>query len=302
MHVSSRDFVGCSAVRFKQFAASAPSFIRTFFSSGSPCLERLFQPFCLVMASAAQQTFWCCVGSMSLFFELADYRFVRPWVYFSFIFALSFPICPTCQDHVLGWRNRRRTVTRGSADILAQDDCSACDFVTSKPAEPSCAFSGLTWIPPWSPCCRPCLYLCCGVLSLPPNACLSKVWRQRAVWQRHFVVQASAVFLRSTGKGIADMKTVIFLAAHQDSGVRNANWSRCWLPPSPKLNAAHYHHGAHAVVHASICSVVCWVCLQTLVSLRSDISEKSDSDTLPFRPRQCCCGAQAMALLLTWKR
>ena len=195
-----------------------------------------------------------------------------------------------------------RTVTRGSADILAQDDCSACDFVTSKPAEPSCAFSGLTWIPPWSPCCRPCLYLCCGVLSLPPNACLSKVWRQRAVWQRHFVVQASAVFLRSTGKGIADMKTVIFLAAHQDSGVRNANWSRCWLPPSPKLNAAHYHHGAHAVVHASICSVVCWVCLQTLVSLRSDISGKSDSDTLPFRPRQCCCGAQALALLLTWKR
>ena len=61
-----------------------------------------------------------------------------------------------------------------------------------------------------------------------------------------------------------------------------------------------YHHGAHAAVHASICAVVCWACLQTLVSVRSDVSEQSDSETLSFRPRQCFCGAWAR-VSLTWK-
>ena len=78
-----------------------------------------------------------------------------------------------------------------------------------------------------------------------------KVWHQRKIWQRRFVVQTSAMFLRSIGNGIADMKTVIFLAAHQDSGVRNANWSRCWLPPSPDLNATHTHTHCPAAMMVS---------------------------------------------------
>ena len=60
--------------------------IRALFSSGGPCLQPLFQQFCVVMApAAAYQTFDAVKApeiAMPLFYHLADYRSFRRWAHF----------------------------------------------------------------------------------------------------------------------------------------------------------------------------------------------------------------------------